>query len=74
MSTSSGVIFSLEEILMAADFAFDTGKTVLEDAAIKEPIYHLFHIGPEKAILLGKTVVINLFKHFKIVFNTLIVL
>jgi len=51
---------------MAAISAFHPGKTVLEDAAIKEPIYHLFHIGPEKAILLGKTVVINLSKHSKL--------
>ncbi len=59
---------------MAAIFALDTGKPVLEDATIKEPIDHLPHIGPEKATLPGKTVVIYLFKRFKIVFNTLIIL
>jgi hypothetical protein len=32
---------------MAAIFALDTGKPVLKDATIKEPIDHLSHIGPE---------------------------
>ena len=52
----------------------DTGKATAKDAAIKVAIDNLPHIGPMKSILLGKKVIINLLKLFKMVLNTLIVL
>jgi len=46
----------------------------VEDATVKIAINDLSHIGPEKAILLGKTLIIDLFKRLKVVFNALIIL
>jgi hypothetical protein len=40
-----------EEIFMAAVFAFHTGKTVLQIAAIEITINHLLDIWPPEAIL-----------------------
>jgi hypothetical protein len=63
-----------QEILVTAIPAFDTGKAIMKDPTIKIAVNDLSHIGPEKAILLGKTLIIDLFKFFKMIFNTLIVL
>ncbi len=57
---------------MPAVSAFDPCKAIVRDAAIQIPINDLFHIGPEKAILLCKPRIINLFKRLEMVFNTLI--
>ena len=59
---------------MVAILAFNPSKAIMEDATIKIAVNDLSHIGPEKAILLGKTLIIDLFKFFKMIFNTLIVL
>ena len=59
---------------MAAIPAFHPGKAVVEDAAVEVPVNHLFHIGSEKAILLGKAIVIDPLQFFKMVLYTLIIL
>ena len=59
---------------MGAIFAFNTGKAIMEDATVKIAINDLSHIGPEKAILLGKALIVDLFQRFKIVLNALIIL
>jgi len=59
---------------MIAIFAFNTGKAIMEDATVKITINDLSHIGPEKAILLGKVLIVDLFQRFKIVLNALIIL
>ena len=46
----------------------------MEDAAIEVAIDNLPHIRPKKTILLGKAVVVNLFKLLKMILNTLIIL
>jgi hypothetical protein len=59
---------------MAAVFASDPGETVMEDSAIEVTVNDSFDIGAKKAILFGKTVVIDLFKSLEMIFNTLIIL
>ena len=59
---------------MVATFAFNTGKAIMEDATVKIAINDLSHIGSEKAILLGKALIVDLFQRFKVVFNALIIL
>jgi hypothetical protein len=46
----------------------------MNDAAIEVAVNNLSHIGPEKAILLGKALIIDLFQRFKIILNTLVIL
>jgi hypothetical protein len=46
----------------------------MQDTAIKVAINHLPHIESEKAILLGKTLVIDLLKRLEMVFNALVIL
>jgi len=46
----------------------------MEDATVKIAINDFSHIGPEKAILLGKALIVDLFQRFKIVLNALIIL
>jgi hypothetical protein len=46
----------------------------MEDAAIKIAVNDLFHIGSEKAILLSKTLIIDLLQCFKMILNALIIL
>jgi len=59
---------------MVTILAFNTGKAVVENAAVKISVDNLPHIRPEKAILLGKALIVDLFQRFKIVFNALIIL
>ena len=59
---------------MAAIAAPDTCKAIMQDATVKIAINDLSHIGPEKTILLGKALIIDLFQRFKIVLNALIIL
>ena len=59
---------------MSTFSTFHPCKAIVQDAAIKIAIDNLSHIGPEKAILLGKTLVIDLLKRLEMVFNTLIIL
>lgn len=41
-------VFAYKKILTA--LAFDTSKTIMEDAAIKIAVNDLFHIGSEKVL------------------------
>ncbi len=59
---------------MVTIFAFNTGEAVVENAAVKISADNLPHIGPEKAILLGKPLIIDLFKRLEMIFNTMIIL
>ncbi len=59
---------------MAAIATPDTCKAIVQDAAIKIAINNLFHIGPKKAILLGKALIIDLLQCLKMILNTLIIL
>jgi hypothetical protein len=59
---------------MVAILAFNPSKAIMEDAAIKITVNDLSHIRPEKAILFGKTLVIDLLKRLEMVFNALIIL
>ena len=63
-----------EQEFVAAFATFDTCKTIMKDAAIKIAVYNVFHIGAEKAILLGELIIIDLFERPKMVLNTLIIL
>jgi len=45
----------------------------MENAAIKVTVNHPFDIGTKKAILFGKTVVVNLFKSLEMILNALII-
>ena len=49
----------------------DMCKTVVQDSAIQIAVNHLLHIRPEKTIMLGKALIIDLFKFFKMILNTL---
>ncbi len=51
----------------------DTGKAIMEDSTVKITINDLSHIGSEKAILLGKVLIVDLFQRFKIVLNALVI-
>ena len=46
---------------MVTILAFNTGKAVVENAAVKISVDNLPHIRPEKAILLGKALIVDLF-------------
>jgi len=59
---------------MSTFFTFDPCKAIVQDAAIKIAVNDLPNIGPEKAILLGKTLIIDLLKRLEMVFNALIIL
>ena len=59
---------------MATIVTPDTCTTIMQDTAIKIAVNDLFHLGPETAILLCKPLIIDLFKRFKMIFNTLIIL
>lgn len=59
---------------MVTIITFNTGKAIVKDATVKITINDLSHIGSEIAVLLGKTLIIDPFKRFKMVFNALIIL
>ena len=63
-----------QQIFVAAIAAPDTCKAIMQDATVKIAINDLSHIGPEKTILLGKALIVDLFQRFKIVLNALIIL
>ena len=63
-----------QKILVAAIPASDPGKAVMEDAAIEVTVNDRFDIRKKKAILFGKTVVVDLLKSLKMILNTLIIL
>ena len=63
-----------QEILVATVFAFYTGETIVEDAAIKITVDHLLHISTEKSVFDGEAFVIDLFKFLKVILNALVIL
>jgi hypothetical protein len=63
-----------EEILVTAVLAFDAGKTIVEDSAIKIAVDHLLQISTEEAILGGEALIIDLLKFLKVILNTLVIL
>ena len=63
-----------QQIFMAAFGKFHPGEAIVQNATVKEAVDHLLHIRAEKAILICKTVVIDLLKRLEMVFNTLIIL
>jgi len=46
----------------------------VQDATIEVAVNYLPHIRPKKTVLLGKALVIDLFKFFKVILNALIIL
>lgn len=56
---------------MAAVFASHPGEAFMEDAAIEITVNDPFDIRPQKTVMFGKTVVVDLFKSLKMIFNTL---
>ena len=62
-----------QKILVTAVCAFDMGKSVVEVATVKILLNDVSDVRPKKAILALKPFVIDLFKCFKIIFNTLII-
>ena len=58
---------------MAAVSTSNACKAVVQDAAIEVTANDLPHIGPEKAILPGKALIVDLFQRFKVVLNALII-
>ena len=63
-----------QEILVATVFAFYTGETIVEDAAIKITVDHLLHISTEKSVFDGEAFVIDLLKFLKVILNALVIL
>jgi len=63
-----------QEILVATIFAFNAGETIVEDAAIKIAVDHLFHIGTEETVLGGKALVIDLLKFLKVILYASVIL
>ena len=63
-----------EEIFVTTLSTPDSRKAIMEDATVKIAINDLSHIGPEKAILLCKALIIDLFQRLKVVLNALIIL
>jgi hypothetical protein len=59
---------------VAAVFASDPGEAVVEDAAIEVTVDDHFDIRTKKAILFGKTVVIDPLKFLEVIFNASIIL
>ncbi len=46
----------------------------MENAAIEIAINDLSHVGPKKAILLGKALIIDVLQRLEVILNTLIIL
>ena len=59
---------------MATVTASDSGKSIMEDATVKITVNNLLHIRPKETVLLGKALIIDLFKSLKMILNTLVVL
>ncbi len=59
---------------MSTISTFHPCTAIVQDTAIKIAVNDLSHIGPKKAILLSKTLIIDLLKCLKMILNTLVVL
>ena len=58
---------------MATILASYTGKAVMEDATIKEPVNNSAQIWSKKPIFPGKTLIIDTFKSLEMILHTLII-
>jgi hypothetical protein len=63
-----------QQIFMPAVRTFDTSETMAQITAVKVSADNFFGVRAEKAILPVETLIINLFKSLKVVFNTLVIL
>jgi hypothetical protein len=73
MGKSDGVYRKGLQVFMTAVSALDPGKDVEEIAAILIPLHNLFDMGVKEAVYPFKTIFINLFQGFKVVFDAAIV-
>jgi hypothetical protein len=62
-----------KQVFMPAFTTPDPCKTVMKDAAIEVAVYNVFDARPEKTKMLCKTIIMNLFQHLEMIFNTLII-
>jgi len=58
---------------MTAGAAFDPGKSIMKDSAVKILIDHFFYVRPQISIFLAEISVIYSFKFLIVVFNTLVI-
>ena len=63
-----------QEILVATVLALDAGETIVEDAAIKIAIDHLFHMSTEETVLGFKALVIDLLEFLKVILYASVIL
>jgi len=63
-----------QQVFMAAVFAFHTGKTVVQIAAIKVAVDYLFDIRPPETVIFGKPVIINLHEGFKPILYAVVII
>jgi hypothetical protein len=59
---------------VAAVLAFDTGKTVVQIAAVKVTVNHLLDIRPPEAVLLGEVLIIRMNESLKIILDAMIII
>jgi hypothetical protein len=63
-----------QEVFMSAVTAFNPGKTIMQDSAVKIPENNFLYIWPEKTVLLAEPFIIHMLKSLEVVFNTTIIL
>jgi hypothetical protein len=63
-----------QEIFMAAVFAFHTGKTVVQIAAVEVAIDHLLDIWPPETVLTRKILIIDPDEGLKIVIHAAVII
>jgi hypothetical protein len=63
-----------QEIFVAAILAFNTGKAVVQIAAIEITIDHLLDIGPPESVLPGEMLIIDPNKGLKIVLYAAVII
>jgi len=59
---------------MTAFSTLDPCEAAVQNTAVKITINDLLYVRSQKSILFGKTIIIDPFKFFEMVFNTLIIL
>jgi len=63
-----------QQVFVAAVLAFDTGKTVVQIAAVKVTVNHLLDIRPPEAVLLGEVLIIRMNESLKIILDAMIII
>ncbi|MFO7740096.1 MAG: hypothetical protein R6V46_16575 [Desulfatiglandaceae bacterium] len=64
----------LQQIFVAALPTLDPCKAIMENATVQVLVDNLLYVGPQKPVLFGKAIIIDLLKFLKMVLNTLIIL